>query len=109
LPKMPKLPKIEDCRATNLQSRRALGVLEFWRSRRDPSACRRSGLRKEDREGLLFPNLSEIDPQLLALLVKMAALQTQRFGGVGDVMVVALDLVEDHLPLELLYAVGECP
>src|SRR5579859_3678977 len=37
----------------------------------------------------------------------MAALQPQRLGGVGDVLIVALDFIQDHLPLHLLDSLGK--
>src|SRR5689334_10572461 len=59
----------------------------------------------------LFARLEflQVYPQLLALLIKMASLESESFGGIGDVMVVAFDFIEDHLPLELFYASGERP
>jgi hypothetical protein len=39
-----------------------------------------------------------MNSQLLALFIKMAALQLQRFGCVADVMVLAFDFVQNHLP-----------
>src|SRR6478736_6469819 len=58
---------------------------------------------------LLLSQLSQIDSQLLALLIKVASLQPQGFCRIGDVLVVALDFVKDHLPLHLLHAFSQCP
>src|SRR5262245_8796767 len=76
--------------------------------RRRPLAGQLCGLsddKKRDREAIeiwpleveecadrwpLLSQLPQIDPELLAFLVKVAALQAQRFRRVGDVLVVAL-------------------
>ena len=42
------------------------------------------------RQSLLLLDILEVDSQLLALLVEMAAFQAQRFGGLRNVPVVAL-------------------
>ena len=46
----------------------------------------------------------QIDPQRLALLVEMAALQPQRLGGIAHALVVALEFRENLLALERIQA-----
>src|SRR5262249_6431045 len=50
---------------------------------------------------------AEVNAELLALLVEMAALEAERTRHIGHVMMVALELGEQHLPLERLDAFGE--
>src|SRR5579871_1426019 len=49
----------------------------------------------------------QINAQLLCLLVKMTALQSQGFGGVGDVKLVAPQFGQDSLPLKIVHALGQ--
>ena len=56
---------------------------------------------------LFLPHLFQINSQLLALFIKMAALQSQRFGSVGDVVILALDLVKNYLSFKLVNALGQ--
>jgi hypothetical protein len=51
----------------------------------------------------LLPQLPQINPQLLALLIEMAPFQAQRFGGVGDVIILAGDFFDDDLALQLFH------
>ena len=56
-----------------------------------------------------LPQCLQVDSQLLGLLVKMAALQAECLGGVGNVIVVALELHDDHIPLETLDTLSQWP
>jgi len=56
-----------------------------------------------------FADGAEINAKLLALLVKMAALEAQCFRGIGHVVFLALELAEDGGALEGFGAFGERP
>ena len=45
---------------------------------------------------------AKVNPQLLAFLVQVTALEAERFGGVGDVIVVVPQLRQNRLALEAL-------
>jgi hypothetical protein len=49
----------------------------------------------------------QIDSQLLALLVEMAALEAQRAGYIGHVKIVAANLAEQHSPFKRFGAFRE--
>src|SRR5205823_2657888 len=51
--------------------------------------------------------LRQINSQLLTLLIKMTAFHSQRFGGVGDVMLLAIEFSEDDSSFDLIHALGE--
>ena len=49
----------------------------------------------------------EVDSELLALFIEMAAFQAEGFSGIGDVMLVAAQFGEDGLALEAGDPVGQ--
>jgi len=51
--------------------------------------------------------LLDVDPELLSFLVEMAALESERFGRICDVVAVTLELRKNNIPLKLLYAIGQ--
>ena len=51
----------------------------------------------------------QINAELLAFFVEVAALESQRAGDVGHVKVVALDFREQHFLFEGFGALGKCP
>ena len=51
-------------------------------------------------------NGAQIDPELLAFLVEVAAFEAQRFRGVGHVMAIALELGEKRFALEDFHALA---
>jgi len=55
----------------------------------------------------LPPQRAQVDAELLAFFIEVAALQAEGFGGVGHTGV-ALELGEDHVALEGFGAGGEC-
>src|SRR5215472_2884735 len=57
----------------------------------------------------LLPQLAQINPQLLALLVEMAAFQAKLLGGVRNVVVVALDRIKNSLSFKLFHSLGKRP
>ncbi len=59
------------------------------------------------RRSLLAAECPQVDSELLALLIEMAALETQRLGGVGNVVLVAREFRQKLLALEVLHALGE--
>lgn len=65
------------------------------------------------QSGVGFAGGAKVDAELLAFLVEMAALEAEGAGGVGHVMVVALELGEKDFALEGFDALGEgaggCP
>ena len=54
-----------------------------------------------------FPRGPQRNSQRLALLIKMAALQAERLGRIGDVMMLAVQLCQDRFPLELHDLLGK--
>jgi hypothetical protein len=48
-----------------------------------------------------------IDSELLRFFVKMAALETERFGRVRDVVIAPLQLGENRFALEVLYPLSQ--
>ncbi|SRR6266446_6240981 len=54
-----------------------------------------------------FPLRLEIDPELLTLLIEVAALEAERAGGVGDAMAVRRELREHDFTLERVDAARE--
>src|SRR5205814_6282855 len=58
---------------------------------------------------LLLAHRPQVDPQLLALLVKVAALEAERPGRVGHVELMRLEFAQDLVALEGLDALGQGP
>src|SRR5436190_20923469 len=58
---------------------------------------------------LLLAHRPQVDPQLLALLVKVAALQAERPGRVGHVELMRLEFAQDLVALEGLDALAQGP
>src|SRR3954466_14484326 len=54
-----------------------------------------------------FPFAAQINTQLLAFLVQVAALETQRLGRVGDVVSMLAEFRQDRLAFEFIDAFGE--
>jgi len=59
------------------------------------------------RLGLIFSTLLlNIDSELLGFLVEMAALQSERFRSIRDVVIASLQLGKNRLTLEALHSLG---
>ena len=70
-----------------------------------PGRRRRGGVESSVR----FAERLQVNSQLLALLVKVAALQTQRSRNFGHVKIVPLDLSKQHFFFKGFAALCECP
>src|SRR6185312_5460938 len=55
-----------------------------------------------------FFRARQLNSELLAFFVQMASLQPQCFGGVGDVVLLPLELLENNFSLDLIDALGQC-
>src|SRR3954449_1958738 len=49
----------------------------------------------------------QVDAELLAFFIKVAALQAQGAGGLGDVAVIAIELRQHRSAFEILHALGQ--
>src|SRR5579864_1311693 len=57
---------------------------------------------------LLLARRTQLDAELLALFVEVAALKVQSFGGAGHVVVVPFQFGQDRLTFISLHSVGQC-